>query len=747
MAQLTLQHDVPPIVERKLAEVRRGIRTYVWLEGLAALVTTVVAAFWLGMFVDWLFEPTPAVRIAAMAVVGVIGLWVAYRYLFRRVFVRLPDASIAVLMERRFHQLKDHLLTTVDLATGDEELTVYHPEFVERTRDAAETATASVNTKELFRRGPLVRRIIVALVLAASIPIFALSTREVFAFWVQRLSLSTEPWPRRVHLEVVGFPVDANGRRVHKVARDDKFELVVHASAKGYVPPKQVEFRFQSSDGGRGRDTMTRVGEAVAGRDDYQTFRYEFNDVSSSMTLDVIGGDDRVEDLHLEIVDRPELVGMEVECVYPEYLGRAPRRLPITGGMRIPVGTKLTLHAKSTKPLTDVRVQSASNPEPRGLYDAGRAVNDIRWEYGALNADDVLTIKVTDTDGVAARDAYRISLAVVPDELPQVSVRLAGIGSAITPEAVVPIVGKVTDDYGLDRIWYGYQINDGAVQERPFSRQPNGQQEETSIEAFDTRAPDAAKGGWAMELKPGQTLFLSVRATDRFNLTDAPRAGASQQFALDVVTMAQLLELLERRELELRQRFETVFAKVTDTRNLLSRVDFKEDAAADAAETETATDGADRALTRRRLRVAGALQNVTQSAHELLGLAEAFDEMHEQLVNNRIDNVDLKTRLREQIAQPLRLVGEKSMPQLESQLQLATERLDDPQAGAAALADSLRLADGALVQMQQILDRMLELESYNEVVGLLRGIIEDQQQLNERTKQQQTDRLKDLLEE
>ena len=59
----------------------------------------------------------------------------------------------------------------------------------------------------------------------------------------------------------------------------------------------------------------------------------------------------------------------------------------------------------------------------------------------------------------------------------------------------------------------------------------------------------------------------------------------------------------------------------------------------------------------------------------------------------------------------------------------------------------MRLADGVLVQMQQILDRMLELESYNEVVGLLRGIIDDQQKLNERTKQQQTDRIKDLFED
>jgi hypothetical protein len=59
----------------------------------------------------------------------------------------------------------------------------------------------------------------------------------------------------------------------------------------------------------------------------------------------------------------------------------------------------------------------------------------------------------------------------------------------------------------------------------------------------------------------------------------------------------------------------------------------------------------------------------------------------------------------------------------------------------------MRLADGVLVQMQQILDRMLELESYNEVVGLLRDIIDDQQKLNDRTKQQQADRIKDLFED
>lgn len=747
MAQLTLPHceqAVPPIVEQKLGEVRRGIRAYVWLEGLSALVIVLVVAFWAGMLFDWLFEPSPPVRLAALAVVGLAGLWVAYRSLLRRAFVRLPNASLAVLLERRFHELQDHLLTAVDLAGTDGErdpgeTIEYHPQLVSRTHSAAAAAAVQVDARQVFRRGPLVRRVLMAAALAASLPIVGLAAGDVFGFWLQRLALSPEPWPRRVHLEVLGFPADATGRRVQKIARDDKFELHVRADTRKFVAPRQVEFRFRSADGGRGRDTLTRVGEAVPGRDDFQEYRYAFNDVSTSMTLDVIGGDDRVNNLELELVDRPELLGMELDCVYPDYLGRPQRRQPITGGMRIPEGTQLTLRAASTKPLTNVRVHSMSNPQPRTLYDVGRPVENIRWEYGRLSADDLLAIEVTDSDGIQSREPYRISLATIRDERPQVSVRLAGIGTAITPNAIIPLVGKVTDDYGLDRIWFSYHVNDGQVRERPFLHQPDGQPEQTELDAFDTPAGDTPDGPRAIELVPGETLFLSVRAADRYDLDDTPREGVSQQFALDVVTVPQLLALLERRELELRQRFEAAYSKMTDTRNLLSRVDFPQ--------AEKQVGDADRALTRRRLRVAGALQNVTQSAHEIVGLAKDFGDLHDQLVNNRIDNTDLKNRLREQIARPLRQLGEDSMRQLESQLEQTSDRIADPQAGAAALADSLRLADGVLVQMQQILDRMLELESYNEVVGLLRGIIEDQRSINDRTKQQQTDRLQELLEE
>ena len=185
----------------------------------------------------------------------------------------------------------------------------------------------------------------------------------------------------------------------------------------------------------------------------------------------------------------------------------------------------------------------------------------------------MLLVSVTDADGVASREPYRVSLSAVKDEVPQVAVRLSGISTAITPDAILPLVGKITDDYGLDRAWFEYQVDGDPVAQRPLAQQPSGEPTLEKLDTFDTRATDPNTGQRVLELKPKQRLTLSLKATDRFNLSKDPRAGSSQQFSLDVVTAADLLALLERRELALRQRFEAIYEKLTDTRNLLNRVE------------------------------------------------------------------------------------------------------------------------------------------------------------------------------
>jgi hypothetical protein len=757
--------ELPPALRRVLDDVRRRIRTYVWIEGVALLLVLFGLAFWVGLAADWWLEPSAAWRRAALVGLGALSLFVAYRYLLRRVFVRISDTTAALLLERRFPDLHDHLLTAVDV-TSPEHASDCHPELVSQTQHAAVQAVAGIKPGELFTRAPLVRAVAAAFLLAASIVAFAFLSRDAFGFWLQRIALSDEPWPRRVSLDVVGFPPDVEGKRVHKLAQEDDFELLVHANARGFEIPDEVEIRFRLADGRRGRDTMIRVGDAVPGRDEFQLYRYEFKRVAGDMTFDVVGGDDRVRNLELRVVDRPELFAIELECVYPAYLERESRRLPVTGGMRIPEGSRIVLHATSTKPLTSARIRSSQNQSDNPVAFTEAPQEQLRWEYGTLTEDDVLMISVTDTDSVTTREPYRVSLGVVRDEVPQVAVRLAGIGAAITSDAILPFKGRVTDDYGLDHVWFEYQVDGGEAVSRPFIRQPAGTATLESLDRFDTRAIDESTGRRDLELRPGQRISLSLKAADRFDLSEEPHAGSSPQFTLEVVTMAELLARLERRELQLRQRFEAIYEKVTDTRNLIARVNVDGSAAGDAGAMPTSTDvakseneneesptgtespiaTAERALGLRRLRIARSLQNSVQSADEISGVAESFDDLHDELTNNRIDNPDLKSRLREQIAQPLHRIGAERMPQLSKRLELIEQHLQDT-VDPTEFAKTLALADEILVEMRQVLDRMLELETYNEVVSLLRGIISDQQEISRQTKQLQKERLESLFED
>jgi hypothetical protein len=754
------QRELPPAVRRILDAVRRRIRAYVGLEGFALVVFVLGLAFWAGLLLDRFFEPSPGVRKVGLAIVAIAACWVAYRYIVRRLLVRISDTAAAALLERRFPALNEHVLTAVDVASRPDRAAIFNPSLVQETRQSAAAAVESVRAEDLFNRGPLVRALVAAAAVTISIGLFALFSANTFGFWIERIALSENAWPRRVHLEVIGFDADSAGRRVHKLAQDDDYELVVRADAAGYEVPEEVEIRFRLADGRRGRDTMIRVGNAEGGQEKAQLFRYQFKRVADNMQFDVVGGDDRVRDLELEVVARPELFAIELDCEYPKYLSRATRRLPVTGGMRIPEGTRLVLRAGATKPISSATIHSASrtNSPDVKLSFADSPQKELQWEYGTLADDDVLLVNVTDTDGVPTREPYRVSLSTVRDEVPQVAVRLGGIGAAITPEAVLPIVGKMTDDYGLARAWFEYRVDNAEPAARPLAHQPNGETSIDSLGQFDLRALDDSTGKRAMLLTPGQKFSLALRAADRFDLTQQPRAGSSQQFTLDVVTAADLLALMERRELALRQRFEAIVDKTTDTRNLLGRVEFgngagaapatkeKQGDAAGAANAEEAASTPERELARRRLRVAGSLQNVAQSADEITGVAEAFDDLGEELLNNRIDNPDLQSRLREQIAQPLHRIGEQRMPELAKQLKLVEEHLADPAAGEAELVKSIALADQILVEMKQVLDRMLELETYNEVVTLLRNIISDQNSVNEQTKQRQKNRLRDLFE-
>jgi hypothetical protein len=370
-----------------------------------------------------------------------------------------------------------------------------------------------------------------------------------------------------------------------------------------------------------------------------------------------------------------------------------------------------------------------------------------------------------DVDGVENREPFRLAVLSLPDQPPEVTVQLRGIGTAVTPQARIPLVGRLTDDYALIDAWVEYEIDEGDAARQPLRAQPEGAANLRVSEAFDLAEAEPGSPRPRLELEPGQKLALTVETRDAYDLGDAPHVGSSARFQLDVVSASELRALLERRELGLRQRFEAIYEKMVGVRDLVDRIDdaappaentqAEEDASNDARTQVDAAAGAEGeslAPRRRRerdlARLGGARQSATQLAFETTGVAEGFDEILAELVNNRIDTEELNERLSQGIAEPLKGIGGEMLPAFEERLAaletlLGANSTETAQPLAAAKAE----AEAVVEAMKAVLDRMLELESYNELVELLRGIVGEHAELREQTLREQRERLQDLLED
>lgn len=728
-AQLNL---IGPSLGALLARLRRRIRAQVVIYGVATLVALAGVLFWVSLAVDWLFEPPREVRIGLLVFAGASAAWIVYRLLARRLAARMTDDNLALLIERKFPEFQDSLITAVQLssrkATG-----VWQQQMLAETIGRAKESLRLIELDAVLNPGPATRRGVWATVLVTSVLVFAVAMPDLFAVWRARaLEFAEIQWPRRTSLRIAGLAGDGT----IKVARGGDVNLLVQADTAKQVP-RTVEVRYVTEDGARGREPMDRIGNAIPGHDPYQDFSYTFAGVLSSRTFDVLGGDARIRDLRIQVVDMPALESLQLECDYPDYTGRSTRKLAAAGATQLPQGTRVTLEAVSSKDLAWAEVTVAAGQESlattRVTPEKG-APRKFAFALDALTTDTTLLVRLHDTDGIENREPLRVAMTVVPDAPPQINAQLAGIGTAVTPQAQLPMRGAIRDDYGVADARFEYAVGEETPREHVVF------EAETSAQPPAAERPiDAALELREMGLKPGQKISIGLKSRDNFALADAPHDAAGERYVLDVVTAEDLLQLLQTRELQLRRRFETLLDEATGLRDSLPGL---AEAPQETA-SETAADA--------QVGLALAIQRLTQlsrkDAQETLGVATAFGDMREELDHNRIDNSELKERLETRIAVPLRRCAEEQFPELDRRLELIRTAAADDNARRAAVDGAVQQADAILVDMRQALDQMLELESLNEAVALLREIIATQDQVTEDTRRRRTEKARQLLED
>ena len=134
-----------------------------------------------------------------------------------------------------------------------------------------------------------------------------------------------------------------------------------------------------------------------------------------------------------------------------------------------------------------------------------------------------------------------------------------------------------------------------------------------------------------------------------------------------------------------------------------------------------------------------------KTSQELTGIANSLDDILLEMLNNRVDSVDRSERIANGVRDPINAIVQGSLNTLLTQVKAIEATVADPKTGIIRTAEAVSTAEDVILQLNTILEKMLDLESYNEVLDLVRQLMDDQTELTDATKEERKKQVLDLF--
>ena len=181
---------------------------------------------------------------------------------------------------------------------------------------------------------------------------------------------------------------------------------------------------------------------------DKNLFTYEFVNVQRSTPFHFNANGFKSKEFALNVVAKPVITAFEIKAEYPPYTGKPNETIKNAGDVVVPCGTRLSwrFEARNTDEimfkLGDSLYQTQKTGD--GTYTFSKTV----MEGGAYG------IKVSNQE-VKNADSVSYSLGVTPDLYPTVNVQESRDSAN---DHFFYYLGDISDDYGLKRLTFNYQI-------------------------------------------------------------------------------------------------------------------------------------------------------------------------------------------------------------------------------------------------------------------------------------------------
>ncbi len=776
-------------IRQQLDRLRGLIRRYVLSQLVIALLSFIAVCFWCFGLLDYApitfgaSESPQSARAVMLFLTAVGSLYILYRFGIRKLFVSWPDKSLALLIERKYPAFKSSLVTTVDyhsapIDTPESERDLGDSMFALAAEHAEKTAENIDVAKVLNWFRLRTQWTSLAFILLGSLGL-TLGNPGWTALWANRFfALSNVAWPRStliradgIEMEIPAFTGQLDRSRflqpfrenIVKVPKSREGIFRVSASTSKIVP-EQCAVNYHLADGAMGRAKMRRL---PLPEDGWQKFTLDgppFDSIDQDIDLSVLAGDMRLSGYSIQVVESPLITQLQLRVDYPEYLKATDNRseteiLTYQNGMRIPQGSNVTLIGTANKLLEKVEygITASGQPDTSALQLGSLETSGSEFEIplGQVQENHLVEFRLWDQDNLCSDRIQQYVLSVLIDQLPTSDLLAKGIGNAITPIAMLPIQAKFDDDHGVRSGSLELRMEQDTSLVIPLETAPKGQAEMT----IDLR--DLNEQG-RLSVAVGKSLSLNLSTDDYFDLSQPGHKNQSVPLTLSVVTPDALLILLEKREFAMRSRLELMISELTQMRELLEKMQSAENEAktksvgttnftiaSQEPAKESQVEGADsdilRAARMQQLRAQQSSMQADKSFAELKGIEKEIGQIHQELVNNRVDSTDRQQRLEEKIRQPIAVLVAGPFPQLSRNLK-DLENVVASQVGVGnRITGNIQMTDEVLLSLQEILKNMVDIQDFNEIIDMVRGIMDQQDELLKKTKDEQKKQVLDLF--
>lgn len=166
---------------------------------------------------------------------------------------------------------------------------------------------------------------------------------------------------------------------------------------------------------------------------------------------------------HLDVVLVPRIEEVRVRVEWPEYANRASYEGPVPkGGIAGLPGTRVTLHARSNRPLGEksrLMVNTLDGQQIHPMQPSVERPNEVTGQFD-ITDDGSFEIRLVDSSGHESSDTYRGAVTMLSDTRPFVRLLQPQQFSFATPTITIAVDISATDDFGISRLLLYRSLND-----------------------------------------------------------------------------------------------------------------------------------------------------------------------------------------------------------------------------------------------------------------------------------------------